>query len=167
MQPGPRDFENVPDASLQPGLGDSGTFNVWSCEEISRGHWSPSFPGDPTVLPDTRPAPSLPFHLHLTTPVWLPALVCGTPWPLPHTPYSQGLRAPLPPWAHSPGSCSAHVIPLQALLFTMSLKVPVMVFDGHRLAPPENRPSIPAQGDLCRICIAAAPNLDSLPGSQA
>lgn len=42
-----------------------------------------------------------------------------------------------------------------------------MVFDGHRLAPPESRPSIPAQGDLCRICIAAAPNLDSLPGSQA
>lgn len=99
VQPGCRDSENFPVDSLQPGLGDPRTFNVWSCEETSKGPWSPSFPGGPSVLPDTRPAPSFPCHLHLTTLIWLPALVCGTLRPLPHTPCSQGLRVPLPPWA--------------------------------------------------------------------
>lgn len=86
VQPGRGDSEDFPVGSLQPGLGDPQTFNVWSCEETSRTPWSPSFPGGPTVLPDTHPTPSLPFHLHLTTLICLPALVCGTLRPLPHTP---------------------------------------------------------------------------------
>ena len=114
VQPGCRDSENFPVDSLQPGLGDPRTFNVWSCEETSKGPWSPSFPGGPSVLPDTRPAPLFPFpppfdHSDLATSscLWDPEAFATYSM----LPGSQS--APSPLGSYPPGPCSAPCTPSQ------------------------------------------------------
>lgn len=124
---------------------------------IRKVSWDPQSalsPGGPAVLPGTHLLPaSLPLHPHLPSPVWLPGLVghwglCSHP-----IPWSQSLPVPL--GALLPQSSLSPSYPL--LLLTMSIMVPPAC-DYCRL---ENHPIIPAQDNICHICILAAPSLNS------